>query len=190
MLSPSCFTETERGSMKLQYPPGPYPPKQQYPEIIRSHETKLPARVPPGSHFERVQREMQQLGVTKIARLFRRDALYLPKIIHENEKLTGVVYGRDQYGSVMMVATDRRVLHLSKRFLFANEDEIGYESVAGVSFSTSGFVSSVTLHARFADYRVRTYNRRSAEQFVRYIEERSVERGPDVGGQPERLTKP
>lgn len=126
------------------------------------------------AHAKRISEDLRRLGVTRYG-LHRLASRYLPNVIHLDEQLGGVVYGRQEIGSVMLVATDRRVIFIDKKPLFINEDEIRYGVVSGVSFSHAGFGTTVTLHTRIRDYRIHTFNQKCAMRFVEYIEARCLE---------------
>ena len=126
-----------------------------------------------GSHTDRVRQEMKDCGISPFATL-RPESLFLPRIIYQDETLKGIVYGHDAYGSVMMVATDQRLVRLSKQPLFIDEEDLDYELVSGISYY-SGLISSVILHTRVGDYRVHTFNHSSALKFISYIEERCLD---------------
>ena len=119
-------------------------------------------------HEARVHQEMVDCGVSKSS-LWRMNSRYLPKLIHDDEHIGGVAYGHSKDGSVMLVATNRRILFLNKRPLTTNEDEISYDVVAGVSFGHVGLESSITLHTRIKDYSLKTFNENSAQKFVDYV---------------------
>lgn len=94
---------------------------------------------------------------------------------HQGEHIMGVVRGHHQDGYVMLLATDRRVVFVDKKPLFAKQDELTYDVVSGVSMSTAGFGSTVTLHTKVKDYTIRTFNEKCAAGFVSYIESRRLE---------------
>lgn len=126
------------------------------------------------SHEERVKQELQKLGVSRYA-LWRAESRHLPSIIHKDELIGGVVYGKHVDNFAMLVATDRRIIFLDKRPLFVNVDEITYDVVSGISFSHAGIGSTVTLHTRIKDYPIRTFNQRCAKVLIDFIEARSLE---------------
>lgn len=130
--------------------------------------------IQPLDHQKRVRRELKQLGVSWFG-MSTMESAYLPTIIHPDEHIGGVVYGRHPDGFAMMVATDRRILFIDRKPLFENEDEITYDVVSGVSYGHAGLGSTVTLHTRIKDYPIRSYNRKCAHGFVEYIEERCLE---------------
>ena len=128
-------------------------------------------QIDPKTHQARVLQELKNLGVSRSG-LSSMESRYLPSIIHADEQLCGVVYGHHQAGFAMLVATDRRIVFLDKKPLFVDQDDIAYGVVAGVSYGHAGLGSTVTLHTRIKDYAIQTFNKKSAEGFVRYMEQR------------------
>jgi hypothetical protein len=126
------------------------------------------------AHENRIKDRLKELGVTKMARMSS-EARYLPKIIHQDEEILGVVYGKSESGFAYMIATDKRAIFLDKKPLFVNEDEITYNVVSGVSYGHVGVGSTVTLHTRLGDYKVKTFNEHCAQNFVKVIETRCLE---------------
>lgn len=129
-------------------------------------------------HEKRIARDMKGFGMSHYG-MWRFGTRYLPKIIHPDEQIGGVVYGFGKEGSVMLVATDRRVIFLDKKPLFVNEDEITYDVVGGVSFGHAGPASTVTLHTRLRDYKIKTFNQKCALGFVNFVEARCLEHSHD-----------
>lgn len=126
------------------------------------------------THKNRIRSELRKAGVTPWGLLLS-ESRYLPQVIHPDEHIGGVVYGRHEAGTVMLIATDRRVIFLDKKPLFINEDDLTYDVVSGVSFGHAGIGSTVALHTRIKDYTIRTLNSRAAERFVQFIELRCLE---------------
>ncbi len=144
-------------------------------ELLVKDQGKVDDKAADGvSHKERIKRELRALGVTKHA-LRRGGGRYLPSMIHPDEHIGGVVYGRRDSSFVVLVATDRRIIFLDKQPLFINEDEITYFVVSGVSYSHAGIGSTITLHTRIKDYPIRTLNQKCATGFMRYVEQRCLE---------------
>lgn len=125
-------------------------------------------------HHDRIVHEMRQAGVTQRG-IQSAEGRYLPFIIHPEEHIGAIVYGRSNGDFVMMIATNRRVIFLDKKPMFANMDELTYDVVSGVKCNDLGFFSGVTLHTRIQDYKVNWVNEHCARQFVRYIENRRLE---------------
>lgn len=128
-----------------------------------------PKGIPASDHVLRVKNELTAAGISRIGmRSFA--SRYLPLIIHENEHIGGVVYGRQTSDTAMLIATDHRILFLDKKPLFVDEDEVTYDVVSGISFSHAGFGSTITLHTRIKDFSLRTLNQRAARIFMEYVE--------------------
>jgi len=130
------------------------------------------------THPDRIRQELKDLGVSKLA-LSTMESHYLPKVIHDDEPIGGVVYGFHADGFVMLVATDRRIIFLDRKPLFTNEDEVNYRVVSGVNLSHAGLGTTVVLHTRIKDYSLVTFNKKCAEGFVDFIEARSVEQSDE-----------
>lgn len=144
-------------------------------------------------HQQRVLDDLKRLGVSRVG-LASAEAKYLPHVIHPHEQIGGVAYGMHPDGFAMLVATDSRVIFLDKKPLFTNEEEINYAIVGGVSYSHVGWGTMIVLHTRIRDYPIRTFNKRCAESFVEFIEQRSLEhqknREETAYDQPGGITKP
>lgn len=124
-------------------------------------------------HGERVKKELVKAGVTKYG-LLKGEARHLPVLIKEDEHIHGVVYGRTDNGSAMIVATDKRVLYLDHRVLFSKSDELSYDVVSGVSHNEQAGYAGIVLHTRLGDFRLKFVNLTCAKRFVKYIEKRQI----------------
>lgn len=134
----------------------------------------------PAKHVQRVKDELRKAGVTQYG-LLKGESRHLPSLIHKDEHIHGVVYGRADFGSAMIVATDKRILYLDHRILFNKSDELTYEVVSGVSFNEQGGYAGVVLHTRLGDFALRFVNLMCAKRFVKYIESRQIETKQDSG---------
>lgn len=125
-------------------------------------------------HQMRVRLEMQQAGASRNA--FRSmEGKYIPHIIHIDEHIQGIVFGYQEVGFAMLIATDKRVLFLDKKPMFTNQDELTYNVVSGVVYNHSFIGTTVVLHTRVKDFKLFTRNKESVETFVHYIELRCLE---------------
>jgi nitroimidazol reductase NimA-like FMN-containing flavoprotein (pyridoxamine 5'-phosphate oxidase superfamily) len=124
------------------------------------------------THKKRVLHELSAAGMTSYG-LLKMETARLPKIIHADEHIGGVIYGRttgDRVGSAMLVATDRRIIFIDVKPLFTSSDEVSYDVVAGVKNNKVGPFASVVLHTRVRDYCLRFVNAQCATTFVAFIE--------------------
>lgn len=124
-------------------------------------------------HIQRIKKELIDAGVTQYG-LLKGESRHLPSLIHKDEHIHGVVYGRADFGSAMIVATDKRVLYLDHRILFNKSDELTYDVVSGVSFNEQSGYAGVVLHTRLGDFALRFVNLTCAKRFVKYIESRQI----------------
>lgn len=170
--------------MPFPMQPPIYPPYMRRSLLVNNHKL---IKMPP-NHKERIRQTLRRLGVSKWG-MVSMEAHYVPHIIHPKEEIGGVVYGFCESSFVMLLATDRRIVYLDKKPLFVKEDEINYYAVTGVSYSSAGFGSTVTLHTRIRDFVILTFNERCAQGFVAYIESRCLESLNKDGGSYDRRTQ-
>lgn len=128
------------------------------------------------SHTRRIRNELVAAGMNTYG-LGKAASRYLPRVIHDTEHIGGVVYGRYENGSAMLVATDKRIIFLDKKPLFTTNEEVTYDVVSGFKMHRSGVLSSVTLHTKVKDFKLRYVNRTCAINFRKYLEKRHLEDG-------------
>lgn len=135
-----------------------------------------------------IRDELKVVGVGALG-LKTAEVSQLAKILHPNEKLGGVIYGRYDDGIAWLVATDLRIIFIDKKPLFMTTDELTYDVVSGIKSSHGGLATSVTLHTRVNDYTMRYVNAKCARIFVKYIETRRLESGTYDTGSGRYTTK-
>jgi general stress protein 26 len=139
------------------------------------------------AHIQRIQDELRRAGVTMYG-LAKFSSQYLHHIIHNDERIWGVVYGRYRSGEGllkftegMLIATDRRVIFLDYKPGFTSVEEITYTAISGISFVTTGLFSSVTLYTRIGNFILNYANSSCVQRFVSYVESRQIEqKQPEV----------
>ena len=133
-------------------------------------------------HKHRIKDELKKAGVTRYG-LLKPESRNLSQVIQEDEHIMAVVYGRaTTSGGAMLVATDLRVIYFNRMPLFATLDEVTYDLVSGVSKGNGGgLFETITLHTRAGDFTVRFANLRSAERFIKYIEQKCIEKNSEDG---------
>jgi len=123
-------------------------------------------------HKKRVLKELREAGMTPWG-LLKMETGKLPEIIHDDEKIGGVVYGRttgDKIGSAMLIATDKRIIFLDVKPFFTTSDEIAYRVVSGVKTNNAGLFAGVTLHTKVKDFSLRFTNLKCARIFENFIQ--------------------
>lgn len=122
-----------------------------------------------------IKRRLLALGMSRWG-LLKSETRALYAILHPDEYIGGVVFGHsDTAGSVMLVATDRRIIYLDTKPLFKQAEDSSYDVVAGITLEWLGIRGTVILHTRLGDFRIHTINKKAAEVFSKYIEKRCIE---------------
>lgn len=124
------------------------------------------------AHSKRIKSELVKAGMTPYG-LMKAESRHLPEHVHEDEHIGGVVYGRYEGGSGMIVATNKRVIFLDYKPFYKSTDEIHYDVVSGVSVNKQDGYSGVVMHTRLGDYKLRFVNNKCASHFARYMEEKA-----------------
>jgi hypothetical protein len=133
------------------------------------------------AHTERIRRELRNAGLTSFGML-RFSCRHLPEIIHEDEHIEAAAYGRYREGGGLLnfsegilVATSHRIIFLDHKPGYTTLDEVGYDLVAGIKYSTAGMFSAVTVHTRIGDFTIRFAKPSCVENLVHYVEARRLE---------------
>lgn len=133
------------------------------------------------NHAARIKRELREAGVGWFGFL-KFGIRYLHKLIHQDEHVHGVVFGRyretdksPSWEEGMLVATERRVMFVDRKPGYLRADDITYDVVSGVEASKAGPFSAVTLFTKIGNFTIRFAKSECAEKFVRYVETRRLE---------------
>jgi hypothetical protein len=133
------------------------------------------------AHAERIKRELREAGVGWFGFL-KFGIRYLHKIIHADEHVHGVIFGRYRetkeapaWEEGLLVATNLRVLFLDRKPGYLKADDISYDVVSAVEASKAGPFSAVTLYTKMGEFTIRFAKTSCAEKFVRYVEVRRLE---------------
>lgn len=141
------------------------------------------------AHFLRVQEEIKQSGVSAYGR-HKDEAKQLATIIHQDEHIKGIAYGRYENGAAMLVATDKRVIFLDKKPLFQTLDELTYDVISGIKVTQQALFSSLVLYTRVGNYKLRYVNIQSATKFKKYLESHLLEHSQRTSDDPASLVTP
>lgn len=125
-------------------------------------------------HGKRIRQELTDAGASSYG-LLKLESRYLPQIIHEDEHIEAIAYGKHNKDSSMLIATSKRVIFLDRKPGITNHDEVSYDMVSGVARDSAGLYSTVTLHTRVRDYSLSFVRQEPALRFVKYIEQRRLE---------------
>lgn len=136
----------------------------------------------------RIRRELLDAGITLYG-LLKSESRYLPKIMHDNEHVEAIVYGQHHSSSVMLIATDERIVFLDKKPMATMFDEVSYEVISGIEFDIHIFFATLVLHTPVKNYDIKFANLRCAERFARHIEKQRLER-EEPANEPEVIDIP
>ncbi len=123
----------------------------------------------------RIKQELIAAGMTSYG-LSKAEARHLPAVLHQTEHVGGVIYGRYKKSSLMIVATNKRLLIMDHKFLYSRNDELAYDVLSGVSYNDQGRFVGIVVHTRLGDYPLRFVNHACAEKFVRFVEKKRIEK--------------
>ena len=124
---------------------------------------------------KRIRRELVDAGVT-VYGLIKAESRYLPKVLHDGEKIESVIYGQHHSSSVMIVATNERIIVLDKKPMAVRCDEVSYEVVSGIGIKIGFIFAEVILHTAITNFDMKWVNMRCAEKFVKHIEAERLKR--------------
>lgn len=126
------------------------------------------------------ERRLKQLGAVTYDMLLP-ETNRLPLVLHPDEEVLGVVYGRyvhtvkPMIGRGVLVATDQRLFLLDTKPLFTSLDEFTYEAIGGITHTSILFIGTVTVHIAGGDIKLRTFNNRAAKNFVEAVESQMIQ---------------
>jgi len=127
------------------------------------------------ANYIRVLQRLRELGVRKFGFKWS-EVRYLPQLIHPTEQVGGVVQGRSKDGHVLLAATDKRVIFLDTKPLFVRSEDISYDAISALTLEWMGVSGALTMHTRLGDFKLKINNRRTAEIFRSFVEQRCIER--------------
>jgi hypothetical protein len=138
------------------------------------------------AHEDRIKKELKAAGVTPYG-MMKFASRYAHNIIHEDEHIMGVVYGRYRLEGFslnegMLLATDLKILFLDHKPGYTSTQEITYDVVSGIQKTTAVF-SAVTLNTKLGNHSIRFANPTCATIFVEYVEKRRLE-NPETRRKP------
>lgn len=121
-----------------------------------------------------IKQRLKMLGASAFV-LSRAEVRKLPQLLHKDENIEACIYGSCASGWAMLVATDRKLIFVNNMFLDLKVDELPFSMISAVDHSYGHVFSKVTVHTRAKDYAFKYVNRKCANRFVEYIEERIIQ---------------
>jgi general stress protein 26 len=127
------------------------------------------------AHTQRIKAELKSAGLGPLGQN-NSESRHLSELIHQDEHIKGVLYGKCSGGMAMLIATDKRIIFFDKKPLFSTIDQLTYDVVSGFNVIKQGISSGIVLHTRVGDYALRYVNSNSVKIFKRYIESHILEK--------------
>jgi hypothetical protein len=122
-------------------------------------------------HISVIEAQLSKLGV-RVSRWFRAEIKELENILMDEEEIVHVVPGRYFGGYAMLVATDRRLLMIDKRAFFMNLEDIRFDMISEVDFSSRLLDSTITLFTLNKQHRfTSTRYKNQLRQLTAYVQQ-------------------
>lgn len=126
-------------------------------------------------HMSIIEARLSQLGI-RVTRWFRAEVRELQHILMENENIIAVACGRYFGGFAMLVATDQRLLLIDKKTLFMTVEDIRYDMISEIDFSTRLMDSTVTIFTVNKQHRFTSMkNKVQLRRLINYVQQRVME---------------
>jgi hypothetical protein len=95
-------------------------------------------------HMSIIEARLSKLGF-KTSYWFRPEIRELQNILMDNEQIVGAVAGRYFGGFALLVATDRRILLIDKKIPYLSVEDIRYDMISQINYSSQLFDSTITI---------------------------------------------
>jgi hypothetical protein len=106
-------------------------------------------------HMSVIEARMSQLGI-KISRWFSAEIKELQHILEDQEKIVALVPGRYFGGYALLIATDHRVLLIDKRTFFLTLEDVRYDMISEINFTSRVFDSTIEIFTMNKQHRFST----------------------------------
>lgn len=122
-----------------------------------------------------IEARLSQLGI-KISRWFKPEINELENLLLDDERIISAVPGRYFSGFALLVATERRMLLLDKRAFFMTVEDIRYDMVSQINFSTRFFDATVDFFTLNKEHVFTTIRyKHQLREMVYYVQNRVAE---------------
>lgn len=101
------------------------------------------------------------------------EARMLHKKLRRGELIEAAMSGWTRPGGfAMLIATQYRIIWLKVRPFFSTEDDLAYDTLGAITYSTNRWHASVTLHTHNGNYTLNFASLAAVNLFIAYIESR------------------
>ncbi len=95
-------------------------------------------------HQSVIHARMSQLGI-KVSSWYKPELKELSLLLMDNEEIISLLTGRYYGGFALLVATDRRLLLIDKKTMFMSLEDIRYDMISEIDYSSRVFDATITV---------------------------------------------
>lgn len=123
-----------------------------------------------------IQHELKLLGASKSI-TSKSEVIRLSDILHHEENILAFIYGMYEGGVfALMVATNKRIVFVSRVPGSLLVDDIPYDMVASIEYNIGVFRGKVKLFARHKNYDFSFVNKKQVMPFAHVVEDLILKR--------------
>ena len=117
------------------------------------------------------EQQIEQLG-RRFWLLGRAEIKELRKILTSSEVIYQCIHGYYQGGSGVLVVTNKRVLLIDKRPFYLNLEEISYESIKNVTFSTQFLKATINIRSKVSKLTFSSISDARLKEIKKFIDQK------------------
>lgn len=126
-------------------------------------------------HLSVIEARVSHLGI-RLTRWFRPELRELQHILMNHEKIVALVPGRYFGGYALLVATDQRLLLIDKKTFFMNIEDIRYDMISEIDYSSRLLESTLLLFTVNKQHRFTTVKyKQQLRALTNYLQQRVME---------------
>jgi hypothetical protein len=126
-------------------------------------------------HISVIEARLAKLGF-KASMWFKPEIRELPHILMDNEQIVGAVAGRYFGGFALLVATDRRILLIDKKLPYISVEDIRYDMISEIDYSSQIFDATITIFTVNKQHRFNSWkHKHHLRKLTQYAQQRVME---------------
>jgi hypothetical protein len=126
-------------------------------------------------HISEIEAKLSKLGF-KASRWFKPEIKELQNILMDHEELVSCVAGRYFGGFALLVATDRRLLLIDKKIPYLSIEDIRYDMISQIHFSSQWLDSTINIYTVNKQHRFSSWkHKHNLRRLVNFAQQRVME---------------
>jgi hypothetical protein len=126
-------------------------------------------------HISVIEARLAKLGF-KTSLWFKPEIKELQNILMDNEQLICAVAGRYFGGFALLVATDRRILLIDKKLPYVSVEDIRYDMISEIDYSSQLFDATITIFTVNKQHRFNSWkHKHHLRKLTQYSQQRVME---------------